>query len=326
MFELNSVPMAASLKPKTYFSFTVDVDPDLNWPVPGQIAALSHPTEKGETRFDSCAKGLELILNMLDELKIPGTFFIEARTAEKLTNDFGFDLKRMFYGHEVGCHSYMHEDFLGKDTGIPLSRKKIIEALENSLSILKDTIGKPISCFRAPYVRINDELASVLVELGFEYDSSVTLDWQMDKKENSFMPYYYFKKADMDIDNEEALIEVPLPNLIMPDGVKLTSYLWPYIEGESSFDKFGSALEQISELDPTNSIFLIATHPWHIVETYKKGIIKESVQRKFIEELSSYILKINYKPNVEFVKITEYLDTWNSLKQGEQLADILDKV
>jgi len=311
---------------KTYFSFTVDVDPDLNLPVHGQTAAISKPVENGEVRFESCAKGLKILIDLLNDLNISGTFFIEARTAEKLTSDFGYDLGRMLHGHEIGCHSYMHEDFLGKDTGAPLDKKQMREVLETSIGSLQDHISQHVSGFRAPYLRINDELASILVDLGFEYDSSVTLDWYIDQTGTPFFPYYYFKKSKMKIDNDEAILEIPIPNLVMPDGRKMTSYMWPYIEGDISFEKYGDVIKEISTIEPSNSIAILATHPWHLVETFKNGAIPDSTRNEYIELLKSYILGIIYKPQIEFVTLTDYVDGWHSRNQERQLNNIMRKL
>ena len=307
------------------------MDPDVNLPVKGQKYAVSHPVEKGEARFESCAKGLELIFDMLDDLKIEATFFIEARTAQKLIDDHGLDLRRLLYKHEVGSHALMHEDFLGKDTGIPLEREEMKATLSASLGILAGLINNPIIGFRAPYIRINDLLASVLVELGFEYDSSITRSFQIksnqkEQQSHSFQPYYYFEESENEIDNPKALVEVPLCDWILPDGKKITSYLWPFLEDDIPVDKYIDTLQLISELPPANSFFQIATHPWHLVETFKHGRLDVKQQKDFIEQLKSHLFKMKAGKTVKFVTISEYLEIWHSLKQREELGSVMVKV
>jgi peptidoglycan/xylan/chitin deacetylase (PgdA/CDA1 family) len=309
---------------KTYCAITVDVDPDVNLPVKGQSSAVSHPIEKGEIRFASCAAGLETIVKMLNYEKINGTFFIEGRTAEKLTSDYGFDLRRMLHGHEICSHAYMHEDFLGKATSLPLNREQIREALEAGMKILNDIFHRPIHGFRAPYIRINDLMASVLVDMGFEYDSSVTKSWTL--KENSFQPYYYFENSDMQIENPRALIEVPLPNWVVENEKKVTSYLWPFLEGEIPFEVYYETLKKISNIAPSNSLAVLATHSWQHIETFSQGKLGEDKQAEITKEFQLQIHDLKLKSNIEFLTISEYLDIWHSICQKEELSIIMDKL
>jgi peptidoglycan/xylan/chitin deacetylase (PgdA/CDA1 family) len=312
---------------KTYFAVTVDVDPDVNLPVPGQVHAVSQPIDKGEARFESSARGLQAIVKMLNDIKLPGTFFIEARTAERLEADFDLNLRKLLSNHEVGSHAYMHEDFLGKDTGNPLTKDEMIDTMKTSLEILAGITGRQVSGFRAPYVRINDTLAEALVGMGLEYDSSVTRDWKLDEGQaGKFQPYFYFEESGIKIDIPQALIEVPLPNFVMPGGTKMSSYLWPVLEGDLTFEKYNEVLFQVAAQPPTDSLVLLATHPWHMVETYAHGVLPEQEHKSVMIQYEKQLLDLKTKKNVEFCTISEYLEKWHSDAQLRELEHVMGKV
>jgi peptidoglycan/xylan/chitin deacetylase (PgdA/CDA1 family) len=314
------VPGISSNTPqKTFFAITIDVDPDVNLPLKGQASAISHPVEKGETRFESCAIGLEAILNSLNELCIPATFFMEARTAETLNSEFGLDLVMMFKGHEIGFHGHMHEDFLGIGTGMPLKKNQMTDTLKTGLKIMDDLFDRRINGFRAPYIRINDTLAQVLVELGIKYDSSVTRRMPImtnakDDQAEPFQPFYYFEDAETNVADLKALIEVPIPDFIFPDGNKLTSYLWPFIEGDIPFRKYREALDLIVKMKPNNSLIPLSTHPWHLVETYKHGLLDEKEQLRILNEYSSILSRLSSNSNIEFIRVSDYIDRFKLLE------------
>jgi len=96
----------------TFAAFTIDVDRDVNLPLPGKMEASSMEREGGaRPRFTSSRRGLELLVDLLGEWGIRGTFFIEARTAKEVAKDL--DLSDLVKGHEVGCHGFEHEDLTG---------------------------------------------------------------------------------------------------------------------------------------------------------------------------------------------------------------------
>jgi peptidoglycan/xylan/chitin deacetylase (PgdA/CDA1 family) len=322
---------SADLMKRTYFCITVDVDPDVNIPVKGQAEAVSHPLENNEVRFESCAAGLKIILSLLNELELPATFFVEARTAEQLNSKFGMDLSSMLRFYEVGSHSYMHEDFVGKDTGVLLNKDQMRDTLKASLEIMNNIFNRPIKGFRAPYDRINDMLAEVLVEMGFEYDSSTTETMQLrngseETKSKPIHPYYYFENKQTSVQNPQALLEVPLSDWVLPDGKKLTSYLWPYLEEDMSFDSYYNALKLIGKMPKIGSLMLLATHPWHLVETYAKGIIDDEQRENILTQLRSNLISLKRSPDIEFITITDYLDIWHSARQREDLGDIFANI
>jgi Predicted xylanase/chitin deacetylase len=109
----------------------------------------------------------DLILETLDERKIKGTFFILGWIAEKYPEVIK---KISNYGHEIGCHSYMHELVHRMDF------KSFKQDTEYSLKLLEDITGERINSYRAPGFSITENNVwafEVLAELGIEKDCSV---------------------------------------------------------------------------------------------------------------------------------------------------------
>lgn len=74
-------------------------------------------------------------------------------------------------GHSIGCHGLSHtrdEDFPSIE---PRTERAI---LAEATRILEDTMGAPISAFRAPVFRLSNNTLGFLAELGYKADLSVT--------------------------------------------------------------------------------------------------------------------------------------------------------
>jgi peptidoglycan-N-acetylglucosamine deacetylase len=117
-----------------------------------------------ETRIHAAT---DLTLETLDERKIKGTFFILGWIAEKYP-----EVVRKIYseGHEIGCHSYMHDLVYNMDI---ISFRK---DTDHCLKILEDIIGKKVTAYRAPGFSIGEHnkwAFEVLAESGIETDCSV---------------------------------------------------------------------------------------------------------------------------------------------------------
>jgi polysaccharide deacetylase family protein (PEP-CTERM system associated) len=112
-------------------------------------------------------RATDLIIETLDERNIKGTFFILGWIAEK----YPAVIKKISsLGHEIACHSYMHE------LVYRMNYKSFMQDTEYSLKLLEDTTGKSINTYRAPGFSITESnkwAFEVLAELGIENDCSV---------------------------------------------------------------------------------------------------------------------------------------------------------
>lgn len=120
-----------------------------------------------ESKYAEYDRLLEEILFKLNESKIRGTFFCVG----KLATDFPQVVRKISEsGHEVGCHSNIHQ-WLNK-----MTYKQAMEDTHMAVDSLEQCIGKKIRSYRAPAFSIgcNNKWAfEVLAANGITCDASV---------------------------------------------------------------------------------------------------------------------------------------------------------
>jgi peptidoglycan/xylan/chitin deacetylase (PgdA/CDA1 family) len=130
--------------------------------------------------------GLPRILDLLDEHRIPATFFVPGYTAERHQDAVREMVHR---GHEVAHHGYLHErpDLL--------EEKQEEDVLRKGMEILEGITGSRPRGYRAPSWEMSERTPQLLKENGFLYDSSLMGDDE---------PYL------MHAGGEERLLELPV--------------------------------------------------------------------------------------------------------------------
>lgn len=217
--------------------FTVDVDRDVNFHIDGQSEAGSLDRGAGTSpRFKSSQIGLEIITDMLDELGIKGTFFIEGRTAER--NDCSF-----IADHCIGFHGYDHEDLT--------EVADLSAVMDRGYNAVKDNVSRPV-CFRAPFMSIDDRVYSELTRLGIGHDSSVYGD------------------PGAAVYEVNGVIEHPVTKGKDRDGRTIAAYLWPMHEDKRKPSDYVDLASSIGDGD-----LLISTHSWHMVESRDDGVMSD---------------------------------------------------
>ena len=244
--------------------FTVDLDRDVNEPVIGSVCAASRDRGQGNSpRFSSSGKGTERLVELFDDLGIKATFFAEARTLHR-SGAFNY-----VKGHEVALHGMDHEDFSGEKTGIHMDEGDMRGIIERSISLVRDCVGYQPKGFRAPYMNADDILMSFLPEYGIRYDSS----------------YYTYIEPEMHPYRlENRMVEIPVIKGNDSDGRSITSYLWPMHEGERGTQDFIDLARRME-----SGIFVLATHSWHICETYRSGLLDDAAVEKNLDDIRTII-------------------------------------
>jgi len=224
---------------------TVDLDRDVNIMIPGCNAAGSVDRGNGSgPRFSSSEKGLSLLVDLFDEVAVEATFFAEAATLRKIDAN-------ILSGYEVGIHGVEHEDMTSlKDIG----EKRAL--LKEASDAVRDVVGKAPVCFRAPYMRTDEQTMSILPELGIMIDSSRYI-----RMSRSIMPERL----------SNGLWEMPVPEGRDIYGKKISAYLWPMHESKRKPADY-LALASVME----EGAFVLATHTWHMVESREGGMMSES--------------------------------------------------
>ena len=270
-----------------YAAFTVDVDRDANLAERGRYEAGSKAITGVDRlpRFASCGKGLQILSELLEDLGIRATFFLEGDALRDIAHHV--DIRSLLQKHEVACHGVCHEDFTGESTGICLTRDQVGQVASESMSIVRDVLGRVPMGFRAPYQHIDDTGLGALAKAGFSYDSSKT------EKMNDG------KIAPKELDN--GLFEVPLACGKDGHGKKIVSYLWPMHEGKRSADDY---VELASSFQ--SGYLVLATHSWHLTETFKSGPL-DRAQATLQVEMTRKVLEGMLDQGIRFLPIEDQL-------------------
>ena len=144
-------------------AFSVDVEDYF------QVAALAPAIsrESWPTREYRVESNTEVILQLCQEKKVRGTFFILGWVAEKSPQL----VKRIAdAGHEIACHGFSHQLIYTQTQEV--FREETLRAKH----FLEDVIGKAVTGYRAASFSITRQslwALDVLIDAGFEYDSSV---------------------------------------------------------------------------------------------------------------------------------------------------------
>ena len=268
-------------------SITIDVDRDVNLAEKGRVEGVSKARGGDSSpRFQSAAKGLSLIVSVLSDLGIRGTFFIEAEAAGAISKTL--DLKSLLRPHEVAAHGLRHEDLTGADTGVKLTPHQIEDVVTGCSTALREVIRRRPVGFRAPYLHIDDVVLQSLAREGFLYDSSIVRR----QERGEIYPYRIYGP----------LIEAPVSSAADKEGKKIVSYLWPMHEGERTVKDYEHMLSRFS-----SGMLILATHSWHVVETYRDGKLPEKRVAQNVGWLRD-ILQVAIDRGIEFMTIEEYIE------------------
>ena len=137
----------------------VDVDRDAPFPISGYAHAISlalhsepqvHSDPVKSTRYEATLAGLEKILDLVSDLAIDLTLFVEGRFA-LCNSDYIHIKKADFQNHEIGLHGLDHEDFSAEDTGVLISQPSSL--LQEGINAVEEVFDANIIGFRAPYMK-----------------------------------------------------------------------------------------------------------------------------------------------------------------------------
>ncbi len=253
----------------TYLVFSVDVDRDAAWPQNGSTAAGTR--HRAAPSFDASRKGFFALLELVNELEIPTTFFFEAATALELE-------PVSLTGHEVACHGLDHEDFTGKHTDKPFTRVERRTTLQNAVTLLENRFKVEIDGFRAPYLGWDLDLLMAIAETGFSYDSSVVTGH---------------------------LKNPPLPELYLPEwkdatGQKMSGYLWPLMEGKRPVQDYVTAVKK--SVAANEPYVVLSSHSWHTHCSVERGELPAAEALQNVHAVRSLLTQLKTIPNLRFAK------------------------
>ncbi|MHC4787632.1 MAG: polysaccharide deacetylase family protein [Planctomycetota bacterium] len=237
-----------------FVALTVDVDPDANRPRAGRPDAVSAGHGEG-VALGACFEGLSALAALLGERCLPAAFFWEGRALRELSARQPDLLGRLRAGaaFEHGCHGHRHEDFAGRDSGMPLDVAATRQVLREAGHAFEAAFGTAPRAFRAPYCRLTPALKGVLAEMGYLYDASITrcpsAGWRM-------RPY---RLAD-----SPELWELALCRWADRRGGPISAYLWQMFEGKRRPRDYAQMVADLAGRFG-GGLLQIALHPWHLM-------------------------------------------------------------
>jgi peptidoglycan/xylan/chitin deacetylase (PgdA/CDA1 family) len=224
------------------------------------------------------------LVEILDELGIKGTFFLEAETAQHIAAEV--DLRRLLDGHEVASHGFSHEDLTGESTHFPLTEAEMGNIIDRAAIAIRDLTGVLPRGFRAPYQHSDAVVCELLATRGYLYDSSATDNIAEGRIGPRALPC--------------GLTEVPLARGIDERGKCIHSYLWPMHEGKRRPEDYLHLLDQFDD-----GLMVLATHSWHAVETFA-GLLDECQVEANLNNVRS-VLGGAIDRGLEFVTLEEHV-------------------
>ena len=169
--------------------------------------------EKWDGRYDYLTNSTKRVLKILDQYKIPATFFIVADVIEHYP---GLVESIVEHGHEIACHGLHHSCVIDSRTKKPLINpddfRKVTAKAKGDLERIS---GEKVIGYRAPNALIAGWMIDTLEELGFTYDSSVSVNSLYNKSDSelkgvSSAPYYP-KHHDLEPTEYRDFVEFPWP-------------------------------------------------------------------------------------------------------------------
>jgi polysaccharide deacetylase family protein (PEP-CTERM system associated) len=112
-------------------------------------------------------RNVDLILSVLDDSGIKGTFFVQGKVAETFPE---LVASLIVAGHEVQSHGYSHRPLFA------MNARELREELERAKKTVEDAAGTAVTAFRAQdfsIVASNLWALETLADIGFEVDSSI---------------------------------------------------------------------------------------------------------------------------------------------------------
>jgi peptidoglycan/xylan/chitin deacetylase (PgdA/CDA1 family) len=117
--------------------------------------------------------GTERLLDVLRRHQVLASWFIPGHTIDTFPK---IVRKIADSGHEIGHHGYLHEN----PASVPPDEERRL--LERGIECIRRITGKAPAGYRSPAWDLSPHSVSLLLELGFQYDSSLMA--------NDFTPYY----------------------------------------------------------------------------------------------------------------------------------------
>ena len=165
-----------------------------------------------ETAHQVYTQGLPRVLELCAKHDIAATFYFTGELSEIIPE--AIDLVKE-QGHEIGCHGYYHDVDHAFDL---LTIDEQVRDLRKAKKVIESVAGNIVS-FRAPALRINDDLTKALKITGFTTDSSICpqrFDGPFTFGSTKKLNWLTASRKPNYMDKDHSVLEIPISAFIIP--------------------------------------------------------------------------------------------------------------
>ncbi len=287
--------MTEYIQPDVKIALTFDFDTYTNW-----VGSAGSNSLSTISRGEFGPIGARRILALLSEYEAQATFFVPGGTAVTYPRVVAAIREA---GHEIGHHGWIHENPAN------LNRDEELRILERGMEALEKVTGARPVGYRSPSWDNSPNTVKLLLENGFEYDSSLM--------GSDYEPYWcrigdrWSKTEPYEFGEPTTLVEMPVA-WHMDD--------WPqfeYTPGRDGRIRPPSMLLEIwkGEFDylyneVQHGVLIFTMHPQAIGRGHRMLMLRE-----FIEHMSLH-------PGVTFTTCIDYVREWRVGKKPELPKDV----
>lgn len=241
--------------------------------------------------IERAAPYIDIVLELLERRQVKATFFWVAEYARRFP---AFFERVVSAGHEIACHGLTHFSKLDYRTKQSVfSPREFKERALAARKILEDMSGRPVTGYRAPNAYVSGAMLDALEELGFKYDSSVSVSSIYNKTSSRLagvttIPYYPAHGELRASAQPRGLVEFPWPYYSIA-GLKIQSAGGPYlrffgsgliIRGLRQSLRRGHAVFYFHPIDLCNEAIPMRFSPRRpLLWLFKGDLVKRRVER-----------------------------------------------
>lgn len=270
-------------------ALTFDFDALSNW-----IGSLGLSSPGPLSRGEFSPIGVRRVLAVLAEHGAAATFFVPGHTALAYPGSVEAILAA---GHEIAHHGWIHE------RPTRLTRAEERAALERGLEVLSGAVGEPPHGYRAPGWDLSSHTVELLLELGFEYDSSLM---------GSDYEPYWCRVGDVVSRTEPFRFGQPVDLVEMPVAWHLDDF--PYFE----FVNVPGVLSLPGGRAPQSVLDIWLGEFDYLYTSVRRGVLVITMHPEVIGRghritmLRAFLEQAGSRPGVRFTTCRDYARAWRA--------------
>lgn len=249
---------------------------------------LDSPTAMSRGEFGRV--GVRRILKLLEREGVEASFYIPGHTVDSLPDECRAIRDA---GHEIGHHGYLHE------SPVNLTESEERNVLDRGLDAMDRVLDVRPAGYRSPAWDLSAHSIDLLLEYGFEYDSSMMgSDFQPYRCRKGDVPH---RDRGYEWGEEVDLVEFPV-SWTLDDFPQMEFILNPPLPGLSGYEKTRSMwvadFDYMRDEEP-DGVFGITFHP---------QVIGRGARMRILEDLITHMKNAD----AEFRRVGDVVSDWKA--------------